>query len=149
MEGWTVICGVQLPLDLLAEALRRVPARDRLSLVRVSRAFEACCLSRVFPPWEEGARGLMHAVEKGHVEYFVRFSRLAGRRVQWTADWEDNGPLRWACILGRSDFVHWLLQDGSDPSVRDGKKPRCDATAFSLCSPSCRGTFSTRLRIRA
>ena len=121
MEGWTVIGGVRLPLDLLAEVLRRVPAGDRLALVCVSRDFETCCLSRVFPPWEHGARGLMHAVEMGHFEYFARFFKMAGRRVQWTADWEDNGPLRWACILNRPDVVHWLLKDGSDPSVRDGK----------------------------
>ena len=115
------LSGVSLPLDVLALILQLVPKGEARTVLLVSKAFYWCQLTRVSPPWQQGCAGLMFALERDNLAYYATFAQLGKDRVQWTSEWEDEGPLRYACILGFADFVHYFLQNGCNPNVRNGE----------------------------
>lgn len=86
----------RLPEDVLGIVFRHVRLRYRMSLLLTCKKFCRIALARSFPPWEKQCRGLLHAIEKGHIEYFLRHKMAAG--VRWTNVCNEFG----ACFLQRA-----------------------------------------------
>lgn len=96
--------------DCLGLILARVTRRRRMSVLLTCKRFCRVALSRSFPPWDEGACGLLHAVEKGHLEYFDVWRKVAGDRWSTLASKYGSCWLQRALAKKQKKMFHSLLQ---------------------------------------
>ena len=66
------------PSRCVADVLAKVRRGDRSAVLLTCKRLHDVALLRGWPPWEEGCRGLLFAVARGHVEYFQLHAARAG-----------------------------------------------------------------------
>ena len=108
-----------IPSDILAKILSFVDLDDALSVICVCKRWKNLYLEKSCQPWANNGRGLLFSCEKGFVEYYRKWSAIAGDR------WRTKTALKQqafcsACCNGRASVVEELLKDKSIyPSARN------------------------------
>jgi hypothetical protein len=123
---------LDLPDDCLGVVLSHVRPQYRLRAMLTCKRMARVALTRGFPPWENGARGLLHAIGTNNMSYFLHWKRVAGTR--WT-----NVLIRYLdCLLerclarGRYKMMIILLKEGHPPSQDCLAQIFCDGSSSQV-----------------
>lgn len=73
-----------LPKDVIGRILEYLPMRSAFSLLLTCQELKDCVLKTMLAPWKNNCKGLVHALEKGHIEYFQMWVEKAGNRWDLT-----------------------------------------------------------------
>jgi ankyrin repeat protein len=113
---------LSLPKDVVGHLLSFVSLKDAFAVMLSCKHLCECTLKTRLAPWENNCRGLIHALENGHLAYFRQWIELSGSRFHVN---DARAPLNHQFVpliaavagRGRMESVLLMLEKGADPTV--------------------------------
>lgn len=95
--------------DILIKILKFANCRDsRLNIILTCKLWRDVFLEYVHSPWNYS--GLAYAMEDGYLEYYKKWSNIAGKR--WKPHQWDHHGFEKAVSNGHTEMVKYILAEG-------------------------------------